>query len=124
MKQVNIYVRGICINTGESGELRKGKYIALLEYNNRHKQITGGELNTTPNRMILKAILEGLKLLKEGCIVNVYAPTQKLGFNIKSSPNRDLIDQILDNVKSKGHIYNEIESRKHQDYLIKELRKL
>ena len=83
-----VYIRGI-FNT--SSENREDKYIALLEYQNIHKQITGTDINTTSNRMMLKAIIEGLKLLKEGCIVNIYTPSQ-LGFNsTKSSPNKDLV---------------------------------
>ena len=123
MKQVNLYVRGICINTGESGELRKGKYIALLEYQNKHKKVFGTEINTTSNRMFLKAVIEGLSLLKECCIVNIYTPT-RLGFNSKSSPNKDLINQILGTVKSNGHMYKEVQSKEYQDYLNEELKKL
>ena len=122
MKEVNIYVRGICINSGEDKELKEGKYIALLEYQNRHKQLVGNEVNTTSNRLILKGVIDSLKLLKETCIVNVHATTV-LGFNSKSSPNRDLIDEALKIIVDNGHVYNEIVSKKYQDYFAKELKK-
>lgn len=124
MKEVNIYIRGICKNFGEGSELKQGKYIALLEYQNRHKQVVGTELHTTSNRMFIKALIEGLKLLKEPCVVNVYVPTS-LGFDKPNkSPNKDLLNEVLEIVKDNSHSFNRIISHKHQNYLVEELRKI
>ena len=124
MKEVNIYIRGICKNFGEGSELKEGKYIALIEYKGHHKRCIGKEINTTSNRMFLVALTEGIKALKESCIINFYTPTT-LGFKKPhKSPNKDLLGKILELVEYNGHKLNENISRKYQDYLIAELRKL
>ena len=79
MKEINMYIRGICKNSGEYSEIKEGRYIVLLEYKGRHKQDIGIEFNTTSNRMLLKALIKGIEMLKEPCIINFYTPTS-LGF--------------------------------------------
>ena len=124
MKEVNIYIRGICKNSGEGSDLKQGKYIALIEYRGHYKKCVGKEINTTSNRMFLIALIEGIKALKESCIINFYAPTS-LGFKkIHKSPNKDLLNEILKIVETNNHKLNQNISRKYQDYLIFELRKL
>ena len=66
MKTVNIYTDGAC-----RGNPGIGGWGALIEYGNTKKEYFGGELNTTNNQMELKAAIEGLKALKEPCIVNL-----------------------------------------------------
>ena len=66
MKTVNIYTDGAC-----KGNPGVGGWGALIEYGNTRKEYFGGELNTTNNQMELKAAIEGLKALKEPCIVNL-----------------------------------------------------
>ena len=66
MKTVNIYTDGAC-----RGNPRAGGWGVLIEYENVSKEYFGGELNTTNNKMELKAAIEGLKALKEPCIVNL-----------------------------------------------------
>jgi len=66
MKTVNIYTDGAC--RGNPGD---GGWGVLIEYENVSKEYFGGELNTTNNKMELKAAIEGLKALKEPCIVNL-----------------------------------------------------
>ena len=124
MKEVNIYIRGICKNFGEGSELKEGKYVTLIEYKGRYKQLVGKETNTTSNRMFLIALTEGIKALKENCIINYYTPTP-LGFKKPhKSPNKDLLCEILEIVEVNGHKLNENISRRYQDYLINEIRKL
>lgn len=71
MKLVEIYTDGAC-----SGNPGIGGWASILSYNGVEKVISGGEPNTTNNKMELTAILEGLKILKEPCEVIVYSDSQ------------------------------------------------
>lgn len=42
-----------------------------MRYKNSEKIISGGEENTTNNRMELKAVIEGLRALKEPCCIEI-----------------------------------------------------
>ena len=64
MKQVEIFTDGAC-----SGNPGPGGWGAVLRYNGREKELSGGEADTTNNRMELTAVIEGLKALKEPCAV-------------------------------------------------------
>ena len=66
MKTVNIYTDGAC-----RGNPGIGGWGVLIEYGDTRKEYFGGELNTTNNQMELKAAIEGLKALKEPCIVQL-----------------------------------------------------
>ena len=43
----------------------------MLDYQGRRKTYSGGEAHTTNNRMELRGVIEGLKMLKEPCDVHV-----------------------------------------------------
>lgn len=64
MKNVEIYTDGAC-----RGNPGKGGWGAILKYGDRIKEISGGERETTNNRMELTAAIEALRLLKEPCHV-------------------------------------------------------
>ena len=66
MKTVNIYTDGAC-----RGNPGIGGWGALIEYGDVTKEYFGGLEETTNNQMELKAAIEGLKALKEPCIVNL-----------------------------------------------------
>lgn len=66
MKTVNIYTDGAC-----RGNPGLGGWGALIEYENTRKEYFGGKILTTNNQMELLAAIEGLKALKEPCIVNL-----------------------------------------------------
>ena len=66
MKTVTIYTDGAC-----SGNPGPGGWGTILDYKGRQKELSGGERKTTNNRMELTAVIEGLKALKEKCIVTV-----------------------------------------------------
>lgn len=68
MKQITIYTDGAC-----SGNPGDGGYGAILMYGDYVKEISGGERNTTNNRMEMKAVIKALKMLKEPCEVEVYS---------------------------------------------------
>ncbi|MDR2635451.1 MAG: ribonuclease HI [Campylobacteraceae bacterium] len=48
-----------------------GGYCAILRYKNSEKIISGGDEDTTNNRMELKAVIEGIKALKEPCEIEI-----------------------------------------------------
>lgn len=68
MEEVIIYTDGAC-----SGNPGPGGWGAVLMYKDIKKEISGGKLDTTNNIMELTAVIEGLKLLKYPCIVNLYS---------------------------------------------------
>ena len=71
MKTVTLYTDGAC-----SGNPGPGGWGAILEFNGREKELSGGESSTTNNRMELTAVIEGLSALKEPCIVELYSDSK------------------------------------------------
>lgn len=71
MKHVDLFTDGAC-----SGNPGPGGYAAILRYGNKEKELSGGEENTTNNRMELSAIISGLSALKESCDVTVYSDSK------------------------------------------------
>lgn len=126
MKKIDLYTDGAC-----SGNPGIGGWGAILIYNGIEKIISGGDNNTTNNRMELTAVIKGLQALKEGCQVDIYSDSAYVvnaflqGWidswvvnNWKSSKgqvqNIDLWQQLLDLLKKhdvkwhkvKGHADN------------------
>jgi len=66
MKEINLYSDGSSL-----GNPGPGGWGTILEYKGTEKEFCGGEYNTTNNKMELIGVIEGLKVLKEPCIVNV-----------------------------------------------------
>ena len=71
MKKVELYTDGAC-----RGNPGPGGFGAILVFGPHEKVISGGEANTTNNRMELTAVIEGLKALKESCKVTVVTDSQ------------------------------------------------
>ena len=71
MKEVTVYTDGAC-----SGNPGPGGWGAILMYNGHKKELSGGEANTTNNRMELTAVISALSVLKEKCRVTVYTDSQ------------------------------------------------
>lgn len=71
LKQVTIYTDGAC-----SGNPGPGGWGAILRYNEKEKIISGGEAQTTNNRMELTAVIKALEALKESCIVELYSDSK------------------------------------------------
>ena len=71
MKKVEIFTDGAC-----SGNPGPGGWGTILRYNGAEKELSGGEANTTNNRMELSAVINGLKALKEPCEVTLYSDSQ------------------------------------------------
>jgi len=72
MRIVEIFTDGSCF-LNDSG---RGGYGALLQCNGTIKEIYGGYLHTTNNRMELLAVIKGLEILKEPCNVVVYSDSR------------------------------------------------
>ena len=73
MDEVIIYTDGAC-----SGNPGQGGWGAILMCGNSRKEISGGEQETTNNRMELTAPIEALKLLKRPCKVKIYSDSAYL----------------------------------------------
>lgn len=71
MKSVEIFTDGAC-----SGNPGAGGWGAVLRYKTVEKEISGGEAQTTNNRMEMTAVIEALALLKERCEVTLYSDSQ------------------------------------------------
>jgi len=132
MKEVILYTDGAC-----SGNPGPGGWGALLIWNGTEKELSGGEADTTNNRMEMMAIIEGLRALKEKCHVKIHSDSaliinafnqhwitnwQKRGWkksNKKPVENQDLWKEMLrvmaphkvDWIKVKGHSTNELNNR-------------
>ena len=131
-KNVTIYTDGAC-----SGNPGNGGWGTILMYNNHKKELSGGEKNTTNNRMELLAAIKGLELLKEPCNVTLYSDSAYMvnaflqdwvgnwkqnnfrGSDKKEIKNLDLWKRLLELtethnvtfIKVKGHADNEFNNR-------------
>ena len=115
MKRIEIYTDGAC-----RGNPGPGGWGALLKFDNHEKEISGGEDNTTNNRMELLAAIRAIESIKETCEIDLYTDSKyvkqgitewiikwkKNGFkNSKKKPviNSDLWVQ-LDDLTSKHKV--------------------
>ena len=71
MKQIEIFTDGAC-----KGNPGPGGWCAILRYNGVEKMISGGEKDTTNNRMELSAVLFALKALKEPCHITLQSDSK------------------------------------------------
>ena len=71
MKQVEVYTDGAC-----SGNPGPGGWGAVLRYGAHERELSGGEAQTTNNRMELTAVIEALRLLKEPCEIELYSDSK------------------------------------------------
>ncbi len=66
MKEVDLFTDGAC-----SGNPGPGGWGVVLKYGSFSKELSGGEKETTNNRMELTAVIMGLSALKEPCKVRL-----------------------------------------------------
>lgn len=72
MKKVDLFTDGAC-----SGNPGPGGWGALLRYGKHEKELSGGEPQTTNNRMEMMAVIEGLRAVKQPrCLVTVHTDSQ------------------------------------------------
>ena len=132
MKKVIMYTDGAC-----SGNPGPGGWGTILMYEGNKKEISGGNPDTTNNVMEMTAVIEGLKMLKYPCEVEIYSDSayvvnafnqhwidgwKKKGWKNSSKEdvkNRELweeMDRLIQNhdvtfIKVKGHSDNEYNNR-------------
>ena len=132
MRTVTIYTDGAC-----SGNPGPGGWGAILEYNGVEKELSGGEAQTTNNRMELTAVISALRALKEPCRVELYTDSKYVADAVmnrwvyawrakgwiksdkKPALNVDLWEQLLPLLQThevtwhwvKGHAENEKNNR-------------
>ena len=70
-KHVEIYTDGAC-----SGNPGPGGYGVILMYGSLKRELSGGEKQTTNNRMELSGVIRGLSALREPCTVDLYTDSQ------------------------------------------------
>lgn len=70
-KQVVAYTDGAC-----SGNPGPGGWGAVLAWNGRERELSGGEAETTNNRMELMAAIRALEALKRPCPVKIVTDSQ------------------------------------------------
>lgn len=71
MKHVEIFTDGAC-----QGNPGPGGWGAVLRYNGVEKEISGGDADTTNNRMELSAVIAALQCLKEPCEITLCSDSQ------------------------------------------------
>ena len=71
MKEVDMYTDGAC-----KGNPGAGGFCCILRYKGKEKLVSGGEANTTNNRMELCAVISGLEILREPCEATVYSDSK------------------------------------------------
>lgn len=71
MKNIKMYTDGAC-----KGNPGAGGYACILVYGENEKVLSGGERETTNNRMELSAVIAGLEALKEPCAVEVISDSK------------------------------------------------
>ncbi|MBE6927447.1 MAG: ribonuclease HI [Ruminococcaceae bacterium] len=132
MKKVTIYTDGAC-----SGNPGPGGWGAILEWNGIEKELSGGERETTNNRMELTGVISALSALREPCEVELYTDSKYVcdailqrwvyGWKAKGwikadkkpALNVDLWEQLLPLLERhsvtfrwvKGHAFNEKNNR-------------
>ena len=87
-KIVEIFTDGAC-----SGNPGPGGWGAVLRYGDHEREMKGGEICTTNNRMELKAAIEALKALRQPASVKIYTDSVYL---------RDGITKWIENWRVNG----------------------
>lgn len=71
VEQVTIYTDGAC-----KGNPGPGGWGALLSFQGQSRELCGGEIHTTNNRMELTAVIEALRVLKRPCAVTLHTDSK------------------------------------------------
>ena len=79
LKQVDIFTDGAC-----SGNPGPGGWGAILRWDGRERELSGGMAQTTNNQMELTAAIRALEALKEKCAVKLYSDSSYVRDGIKT----------------------------------------
>ena len=71
MRKVTIYTDGAC-----SGNPGPGGYGTVMLHGEHRRELSGGEPQTTNNRMEIMAVIVGLEALKQPCEVELYSDSR------------------------------------------------
>ncbi len=108
MKKITLFSDGSAL-----GNPGPGGFGAILRYMDKERIISGGEKHTTNNRMELLGVIEGLRVLKEPCEVEVISDSSYvvkginewlggwIARNFSKVKNPDLWNEYIE--VSKGH---------------------
>ncbi|MBL0319591.1 MAG: ribonuclease HI [Alphaproteobacteria bacterium] len=88
LTNIEIYTDGAC-----SGNPGPGGWGAILKKGDTLKELSGGAVMTTNNRMELQAVIEGLKSLTRPCRVDIYTDSRYVS---------DGVEKWLVNWKKRG----------------------
>ena len=131
LKTVVVYTDGAC-----SGNPGPGGWAAILSYNGRESELSGGEHETTNNRMELHAVIAALQSLREPCAVRLHTDSKYIvqAFNDrwiagwqrrgwmttakKPVANQDLWQQLIE--LASGHEVEWIWVRGHANVVLNE----
>ncbi len=128
---IKIYTDGAC-----SGNPGPGGWGAILHWNDHEKELSGGEDETTNNRMEMMAVIKGLEALNKASTVTIYTDSKYVQQGVhewlegwkargwksaskKEVKNRDLWERIdslvqehsVEFVWVKGHAGHEMNER-------------
>lgn len=70
-KQITIYTDGSCL-----GNPGPGGWAALLQYNGHEKLISGGDADSTNNRMEMTAVIKALESLRQSCDIALFTDSK------------------------------------------------
>ena len=85
---VELYTDGAC-----SGNPGPGGWGVIMRYGEHEKELNGGEIQTTNNRMEMMAVIEGLSALKKKSHVKIYTDSKYV---------MDGVTQWLEGWKARG----------------------
>lgn len=109
MPLVEVYTDGAC-----SGNPGPGGYGAILVYKGKEKEISGGEKDTTNNRMELLAVIKALESLKFPCRVNITTDSKY----VSDAINKKWLDSWVKNnwkrAKNKEVLNSDLWKRLHK----------
>lgn len=94
MKTVCLFSDGSCLNNPGPGG-----WAYILEYGKAKKEASGGKTNTTNNQMELRAVIEGLRALKQPCNVMLYTDSSYVA-NSVNAWLKGWVDKNFKNVKN------------------------
>ncbi|MDA0206210.1 MAG: ribonuclease HI [Acidobacteria bacterium] len=101
VKKVTLITDGSCL-----GNPGPGGWAAILRFGPQTKELSGGEPETTNNRMEMMAVIEGLRVLKEPC---------EIAIEIDSEYVKNGVTQWMDGWKKRGWMTAAKKPVKNQD---------
>lgn len=124
LMKITISTDGAC-----SGNPGPGGYAALLRFGEHSKEVAGYESHTTNNRMELRAVIEGMLILKKPCEITVRTDSQTVcnaianldsmpvkGWKTKTGAKRancDLLQQMLKLKQDGKHVLRYMHVKGH-----------